>query len=136
MKKFIWIVFALSTVLMGCPEDVTPTLSPDLEGTWHLVFVDCDCGPACDCAPLYLDLGEYTVTFRVEAQEIMVENKVKDDFGYPLLESGTYPISVNRGERLVIEGVPYDHYFENKQLILDDAPQSTGPYVFIRFPNR
>jgi hypothetical protein len=121
MKKLIFI-FIVSGILFACNEnDDNNEVTNELNGQWNLVSV------SCLCEPIDLENGEHLWNFDINNSELNVVNNVTESL-HTILETGTYDISVT-SNKVTIQTVEYDYYFENGKLYLADNPESDGPLI-------
>jgi|TARA_B110000908_G_scaffold120430_1_gene141117 hypothetical protein len=125
MKKLIFL-FIVSGILFSCNEnDDNNEVTNELNGQWNLISV------SCLCEPVDLETGEHIWNFDIGNSELNVVNNVTESL-HTILETGTYNISVTNN-KVTIQTVEYDYYFENGKLYLADNPESDGPLItFVR----
>jgi hypothetical protein len=121
MKRIIFL-FILSGILFSCNEsDGNNEINNELNGDWNLVYV------SCLCEPIDLETGEHIWNFDINNSELNVVNNVTESL-HTILETGTYDITV-ANDKVTIQTVEYDYYFENGKLYLADNPESDGPLI-------
>jgi len=121
MKKLIFL-FIVSGILFSCNEsDDNNEATNELNGKWNLVSV------SCLCEPIDLITGEHLWNFDINNGELNVVNNLTEAL-HTLLETGTYDITVTNN-KVTIQTVEYDYYFENGKLYLADNPESDGPLI-------
>ena len=121
MKKLIFL-FIVSGILFSCNEsDDNNEATNELNGKWNLVSV------SCLCEPIDLETGEHLWNFDINNGELNVVNNLTEAL-HTLLETGTYDITVTNN-KVTIQTVEYDYYFENGKLYLADNPESDGPLI-------
>ena len=121
MKRIIFL-FILSGILFSCNEsDGNNEINNELNGDWNLVSV------SCLCEPIDLETGEHIWNFDINNSELNVVNNVAESL-HTILETGTYDITV-ANDKVTIQTVEYDYYFENGKLYLTDNPESDGPLI-------
>jgi hypothetical protein len=121
MKRIIFL-FILSGILFSCNEsDGNNEINNELNGDWNLVSV------SCLCEPIDLETGEHIWNFDINNSELNVVNNVTESL-HTILETGTYDITV-ANDKVTIQTVEYDYYFENGKLYLADNPESDGPLI-------
>jgi hypothetical protein len=125
MKKLIFL-FIVSGILFSCNKnDDNNEVTNELNGQWNLISV------SCLCEPVDLETGEHIWNFDIGNSELNVVNNVTESL-HTILETGTYNISVTNN-KVTIQTVEYDYYFENGKLYLADNPESDGPLItFVR----
>ena len=125
MKKLIFL-FIVSGILFSCNKnDDNNEVTNELNGQWNLISV------SCLCEPVDLETGEHIWNFDIDNNELNVVNNVTESL-HTILETGTYNISVTNN-KVTIQTVEYDYYFENGKLYLADNPESDGPLItFVR----
>ena len=110
-------------MLASCNDD--EMLGSNLDGTWNLVNVTCECFPA------NLVEGEHLWTFNTKYQQVTVENLVEKDL--QILASGTYSIVLTEAKVEIVGERTFDYRFEDETLFLSDLPESDGPLMeFVR----
>ena len=121
MKKLIFL-FIISGILFSCNEnDENNEVTNELNGQWSLVSV------SCLCQPIDLKTGEHLWNFDINNSELNVVNNLTESL-HTILETGTYNITVTNN-KVTIQTVEYDYYFENGKLYLADNPESDGPLI-------
>ena len=121
MKKLIFL-FIVSGILFSCNEsDDNNEATNELNGKWNLVSV------SCLCEPIDLETGEHLWNFDINNGELNVVDNLTEAL-HTLLETGTYDITVTNN-KVTIQTVEYDYYFENGKLYLADNPESDGPLI-------
>jgi hypothetical protein len=125
MKKLIFL-FIVSGILFSCNKnDDNNEVTNELNGQWNLISV------SCLCEPVDLETGEHIWNFDIDNNELNVVNNVTESL-HTILETGTYNISVTTN-KVTIQTIEYDYYFENGELYLADNPESDGPLItFVR----
>ncbi len=124
MKKLIFL-FIVSGILFSCNEsDDNNGVTNELNGQWNLVSV------SCLCEPIDLETGEHLWNFDIDNSELNVLNNVTESL-HTILDTGTYDITVTNN-KIVIQTVEYDYYFENGELYLADNPELDGPLITFR----
>ena len=125
MKKLIYL-FIVSGILFSCNKnDDNNEVTNELNGQWNLISV------SCLCEPVDLETGEHIWNFDIDNNELNVVNNVTESL-HTILETGTYNISVTTN-KVTIQTIEYDYYFENGELYLADNPESDGPLItFVR----
>ncbi len=102
-------------------DEVTPVVTNELNGQWNLIAV------SCLCEPVNLKKGEILWNFDIDTSKLSVENKVTESL-QTFLKTGIYDITVTNN-KVTIQTVEYDYYFENGKLYLADDPASDGPLI-------
>ena len=121
MKKLIYL-FIVSGILFSCNKnDDNNEVTNELNGQWNLIYV------SCLCEPVDLETGEHIWNFDIDNNELNVVNNVTESL-HTILETGTYNISVTTN-KVTIQTIEYDYYFENGELYLADNPESDGPLI-------
>ena len=124
MKKLIFL-FIVSGILFSCNEsdenNENNEVTNELDGQWNLVSV------SCLCEPIDLQTGEHLWNFDINNSELNVVNNVTESL-HTILETGNYDITVTNN-KVKIQSVEYDYYFENGKLYLADSPESDGPLI-------
>ena len=124
MKKLIFL-FIVSGILFSCNEsdenNENNEVTNELDGQWNLVSV------SCLCEPIDLQTGEHLWNFDINNSELNVVNNVTESL-HTILETGNYDITVTNN-KVTIQSVEYDYYFENGKLYLADSPESDGPLI-------
>jgi len=124
MKKLM-LLFLLSGILFSCNSDENNAIADELNGEWNLISV------SCLCEPISLETGEHIWNFNVNDSELNVVNNVTESL-HTILETGNYDITVSN-DKITIQNIEYDYYFENENLYLADDPGSDGPLIrFVR----
>ena len=125
MKKLIYL-FVFNGILSSCiKNDQYNQATNEFNGEWNLVSV------SCLCEPIDLESGEHIWCFDINNSVLNVMNNVTESL-HTLLETGTYDIIVTNN-KVKIQTVEYDYYFENGTLYLADNPESDGPLIeFVR----
>lgn len=121
MKKLIF-VFILSGILCSCSDsNENDAISDELNGEWNLISV------SCLCEPVQLESGQHIWNFDLDNNELNVVNNVTEPL-HTILETGTYVITVT-DNKVTVQNIEYDYYFENGKLYLADNPESDGPLI-------
>ena len=121
MKKLIFL-FIVSGILFACNKsDEINEVPNELNGQWNLISV------SCLCEPINLETGEHLWNFDIANNELNVVNNVTETL-HTILETGTYEITV-ANNKIAIQTVEYDYYFENGKLYLADNPELDGPLI-------
>lgn len=82
---------------------------------------------SCECEPVDLEIGEHIWTFGLSENKLYVINNVTEQL-HTILETGIYDISVT-DNKVTIQTVEYDYYFENEKLYLADHTESDSPLI-------
>ena len=116
-------LLVLTMTIFSCNND--DEISNEVNGRWNLVFV------SCECEPVDLEIGEHIWTFDLEESELHVINNVTEPL-HTIFETGTYNVT-GSSNRITIQSVEYDYYFDNERMYLADHPESDGPLIeFVR----
>ncbi|AUP80201.1 hypothetical protein [Flavivirga eckloniae] len=118
MKKII-LLLALAGIIYSCSDDDKP-IQNELNGTWHLIDV------TCECKPVDFQIGEHVWSFNLENNKITVVNNPSENL--EILSSGNYDFSLSEG-KITILSVEYDYYFKDGYLFLSDHPEVDGPLM-------
>lgn len=108
-------------VITELADEVTPVTTNELNGQWNLIAV------SCLCEPVNLTKGEILWNFDIVTSKLTVVNNVTESL-QTILKTGTYDITVTN-DKVTIQTVEYDYYFENGKLYLADDPASDGPLI-------
>lgn len=121
MKKLIFLLIIQLTLVSCSESDDNNEVTNELNGTWNLVHV------SCECKPVDLQPGEHIWTFDLNNNELNVLNNVTES-QHTILETGIYNITFT-STTVTIQEIEYDYYFENGKLYLADEPESDGPLI-------
>ena len=91
-----------------------------LEGKWTLIEV------SCECYDPDFDSTAHVWDFNTDDNEVVVTNAVVNNL--QILSAGAYSIELT-DDKIKIESVNYDYYFENGFLIIEDQPELDGPLL-------
>ncbi len=131
MKKLLFV--ALTTVLFFSACKIEEEVPHELNQTWNLMSI------VCECSPFTLEKGDYTFTFDTGESSVEIVNNIpEDNDGHPWLwETGSYEMVWDESAGTIQILTPpteewdivYDYSIEDGILFISDQPELDGPLM-------
>ena len=111
----------LALLAVSCSSDENTRTTHELEGTWNLISVSCECEPG------NFPTGTHVWEFFVDEGILNVINTQNEPM--QVLDSGNHTFTLNGANIVIDSNRQYDIEFQGETLYLSFHPESDGPLL-------